>query len=639
MALVGDVRSLKRSVTGPSLIGAPAILEHFMPHGMCFAWQRNILLLSVVSDGLIALAYFSIPLTLLSFGVKRRDLPFKWLFAMFGTFIVACGTSHLFGIWTIWHPDYWQDVGVKAFTAVISIVTAVALVRIVPKALALRSPEDLERLNVRLEIATAELQATIESLGDGIIVFGEDRTPLRVNSVAAAFLKELDWLKRVCVDGNGVVLPEERWPSAMAFATGDPQMNVLVGMSDEPHRRWFLISATPLIFKEGSTAGRRVVVSIRDVTEMKAREIEQRNYARQLHSLHLIATMTTGYRKEQIDAALLAGLEPLGIERAFLGAIDITTDELVVESSVSAPGATTTPIPVGHRFKLRETFVGRSIESKAVITVLDLVTEARLCGLSHYESSGSYIAVPIYIDGSPYGAVGFIGNSVRTVPFSAENIEFVQLAGDLVSSAIQRAMQSERLDSLAFFDALTGLPNRVLLYDRLVQTILASQRRGERFSVLFLDLDGFKAVNDHFGHASGDAVLKVVAARLKESLRESDTVARLGGDEFVIVGTGVATLADATTFAERILRTMRLPITDGDNVHELTASIGVSFYPIDGTEMNTLIEQADIALYEAKQTGKNRVSFASARPASPASVARSTFERSAVHSRVRTPDA
>jgi PAS domain-containing protein len=366
-----------------------------MPHGMYFAWQRDLLLLDVVSDALIALAYFSIPLTLLLFAAKRRDLPFKWLFAMFGTFILACGTSRVFGIWTIWHPDYWLEGTVKAFTAVISIVTAVALVKIVPKALALRSPEDLERLNVRLEVVTAELQATIESLGDGLIVYDEDRTLLRINSVAAEIMQELDRLGRVCVDGNGEHFPEERWPSTLAFATGEPQTNVLIGISNELTCRWLLVSATPLVFKKGSTGAMRVVLSIRDVTEMKAREIEQRNYARQLHALHVIATMTTGYRKEQIDAALLAGLEPLGLERAFLGAIDITTDELVVECSVSLPGATTTPLPVGHRFKLRETFVGRHIERREVTTVLDFVTEARKLGFSHYESSGSYIAVPI----------------------------------------------------------------------------------------------------------------------------------------------------------------------------------------------------------------------------------------------------
>ncbi len=590
-----------------------------MPHGTCFAWQQNVLLLHVVSDALTAFAYFSIPVVLVFFAGKRGDLPFKWLFVMFGAFIVTCGTTHLLAIWTIWRPDYWFEGSIKALTAVISIGTAFALVKVVPKALAFRSPGELERLNVRLEIATAELRATVEILGDGILVYAQDRTILRSNSAATEMMRDVNRYGRVVVQGDGAVLPEERWPSVLAFASGESQTGMLIGTGDATDRRWYLVSATPLLFTEDRTAVTRVVMSMRDVTELKARETEQRSYTRQLYALHLIATMTSGDRTEQIEGALRAGLEPLGLEGAYFGAIDVSTGDFVIECSLGAADGALGGFDVGKRYPLRNTFIGRAIEQKHVLAILDLEAEARRTGYTHYKGGRAYIAVPIFIDGSAYGAIGFIGITPRAIPFSRENVEFVQLAGDLVASAIQRAVQSERLDALDFFDALTGLPNRVLLYDRVVQTILASQRRGERFAVLFLDLDGFKAVNDNFGHGCGDNVLKVVAARLKEALRESDTVARLGGDEFVIVGAGIATMADAATFAERILRTMRRPIADGENVHELSASIGVSFYPVDGIEMKSLIDRADLALYEAKRAGKNRVSFASSLP-EPASI-------------------
>ena len=94
--------------------------DRFMPHGMCFAWERGVLALHVISDSVIALAYLSIPITLAVFAIKRRDLPFKWLIAMFATFIVSCGTTHILGVWTIWHPDYWIDGWAKAVTAVVS---------------------------------------------------------------------------------------------------------------------------------------------------------------------------------------------------------------------------------------------------------------------------------------------------------------------------------------------------------------------------------------------------------------------------------------------------------------------------------------------------------------------------------------
>jgi diguanylate cyclase (GGDEF)-like protein len=581
---------------------------------MCFAWQRNVLLLHVVSDGLIALAYFSIPLTLAIFAAKRRDLPFKPLFAMFGTFIVACGMTHVLAIWTIWHPDYWLDGWVKAFTAGISIVTAIALVGLVPKALALRSPRELEKLNGCLEAASFETQATIENLGDGVLVLDAELRTLRVNKSAKRLLAIQAACDHKAVDADGGYVPPGRWPATTVRSTAQPQSAVM-GFGCDGDRRWIAVYATPLRLPGSSAELDRIIVSMRDVTDMKEREEKQREYARQLRSLHLIASMTTGHRKEQIDAALLVGLQPLGLERAFLGKIDNETNELVIESSVAIDGCTSDSIAVGARYPLQQTFIGPAIDNRDALTVLDLAAEREVSGHSHYGGTGSYIAVPIFVDGVAYGAIGFIASAPRKSPFAPETIEFVKLAGDLIASALVRAAQNERLDSLAFFDALTGLPNRVLLYDRLVQTILASQRRAERFAVLFLDLDGFKAVNDRFGHAAGDVVLKVVATRLTETLRESDTVARLGGDEFVVIGAGIATLHDAHTFADRIMTAIQEPIMDGDQTYRLSASIGVSFYPMDGTEMNALIERADIALYTAKHSGKNRVEFFSQEPA------------------------
>ncbi len=129
-----------------------------MPHGMCFSWQPNVLFLHVLSDASIALAYFSIPLLLVRFTQQRGDLPFKPLFWLFGAFIVACGTTHLLAIWVIWHPDYWLEGGVKAFTAVVSLAAAATLVPLIPKALALRSPRELERLNLDLTAALTDLE-------------------------------------------------------------------------------------------------------------------------------------------------------------------------------------------------------------------------------------------------------------------------------------------------------------------------------------------------------------------------------------------------------------------------------------------------------------------------------------------------
>lgn len=145
----------------------------FMPHGHCYFWKPEIIGLHVTSDALIALAYYSIPLTLVYFTRKRRDVPYPWMFMMFGAFIVACGTTHLLEIWSIWHSTYWLSGLVKAITALLSVATAVLLVKLVPQALLLRGPADLARLNMdlesRVQARTEELARTNRSLQEEIL--------------------------------------------------------------------------------------------------------------------------------------------------------------------------------------------------------------------------------------------------------------------------------------------------------------------------------------------------------------------------------------------------------------------------------------------------------------------------------------
>ena len=123
----------------------------FMPHGVCYTWSSNLLALHVISDALIAAAYFSIPIALAYFVRKRRDLPFHWIFMLFGIFIVACGSTHLMDIWTIWQPYYWLAGAVKGVTAAASVPTAIALVLLIPHALAMPSTSELRAAKQALE--------------------------------------------------------------------------------------------------------------------------------------------------------------------------------------------------------------------------------------------------------------------------------------------------------------------------------------------------------------------------------------------------------------------------------------------------------------------------------------------------------
>jgi diguanylate cyclase (GGDEF)-like protein/PAS domain S-box-containing protein len=165
---------------------------------------------------------------------------------------------------------------------------------------------------------------------------------------------------------------------------------------------------------------------------------------------------------------------------------------------------------------------------------------------------------------------------------------------------------SLRMSHLAQHDGLTDLPNRALLDDRLTQAIAFARRRRGRLAVLFLDVDEFKGINDSLGHAAGDRLLQSVSERLLGSVRGSDTVSRLGGDEFVIVLAEVTDASDAASGADKILRAFGAPHRIGRHELQVTASIGVVTYPEDGIDAPTLMRNADLAMYHAKGSGRNR---------------------------------
>ena len=171
-----------------------------------------------------------------------------------------------------------------------------------------------------------------------------------------------------------------------------------------------------------------------------------------------------------------------------------------------------------------------------------------------------------------------------------------------------RAMRL-KMTHLAQHDFLTDLPNRLLLNDRITQAISLSRRHSKPLAVLFLDLDGFKHINDSLGHEIGDKVLQLVAHRLVACVRASDTVSRHGGDEFVVLLSEVADAGDAAFLAERILSALEIPYAISERDVHLSASIGISIYPQDGHDADFLIKSADTAMYQAKGKGSNNYHF------------------------------
>ena len=183
-------------------------------------------------------------------------------------------------------------------------------------------------------------------------------------------------------------------------------------------------------------------------------------------------------------------------------------------------------------------------------------------------------------------------------------------AAELVQSNAELQRSATQLNYFANHDSLTGLPNRKLFYDRLNQAIDWANDQKQLVALLFLDLDGFKQINDTKGHDMGDLLLKAVAHRLIGSLRGSDTVARLGGDEFTVLLPGIPSSQDAARVSTKLLTTLAKPFELEGHLISITSSIGICLYPNQASDLETLVKEADNAMYRAKQSGKGRYEFA-----------------------------
>jgi diguanylate cyclase (GGDEF)-like protein len=224
-------------------------------------------------------------------------------------------------------------------------------------------------------------------------------------------------------------------------------------------------------------------------------------------------------------------------------------------------------------------------------------------------AAASCCVVPITIDGEVAGwlSAAVLGDPSRLAPSADLEARLHGLAGQ-ASAALRNAHLVEQIRYQVLHDPLTGLPNRTLILDRADQMLLSGQRDGMPVSALFLDLDGFKQINDTLGHEAGDTLLQAVAARLNSVVRHCDTLARLGGDEFVVLVTGADAHTGPRSVAQRLLDVMREPfVLEGTTSTPVcvTASIGIATAG-QGCSSGELLRNADLALYRAKAAGRNR---------------------------------
>src|SRR5262245_13996970 len=239
----------------------------------------------------------------------------------------------------------------------------------------------------------------------------------------------------------------------------------------------------------------------------------------------------------------------------------------------------------------------------------DLTTDTRFPESPPLRKLGvrSGIQVPIFGSAGTFGILSAHARADRH--FGPDDASFLQSVANILAVAIERKNAQDRLERLAQFDSLTGLPNRHLFHDRLLKTMAHARRSGQPMAVLFIDLDRFKLVNDTQGHTAGDKLLQEASTRLLGCVRSGDTVGRFGGDEFGAIVSDLAKAGDAGVVAQKVLDALAEPFKLDAHDTYVSASIGITLFPTDGDNPEALVMNADTAMYRAKEQGRNTYQY------------------------------
>jgi diguanylate cyclase (GGDEF)-like protein len=359
-----------------------------------------------------------------------------------------------------------------------------------------------------------------------------------------------------------------------------------------------LTQATLMRLVRLATMQARTYRSLRESRHAEAalRESEGRfrNLARLGHS-----ALVQRQPAELVEQAASAVIDALAAEAVAYVEVEAGSDELMLRTVFTRAGRDAGPGPLDCR---PDDPLSRAMAGSQLVLADGAQAPFMWAGPLR-----SAILMPVRTDDRVRGVL--CAYCALPAAFGAEEINFMRATSSVLSTALQRIDSEARLAYLAQFDPLTGLPNRALLADRLSQTIVLAKRRNLPVAVLFIDLDGFKAVNDTLGHAGGDQLLREVAGRLQSAVRTGDTVARISGDEFAIVLPELVRPEDAALVAQKVIESLAESLRVQDSEVFVTASVGIAAFPADGADADTLIGAADAAMYRAKQTGRNAYQF------------------------------
>jgi len=339
-----------------------------------------------------------------------------------------------------------------------------------------------------------------------------------------------------------------------------------------------------------------VLVTIRPAGTEQAPESGKR--VERLEALWQLVVRRGFAGAEQVNAILREGVGGIGLETAILGRV--AGSDLATEFVVDAP------LEPGERVPITHSLARDALRGAGTFAVIDTERDSMFKDI--VPSVRAFLSAAFRVEEERW-VVSFASATPREAPFEESDWHYVDNVVEALSRSIERRESEARIEALAYSDALTTLPNRVALLARLDETILEAERLAIRVAVLFIDIDGFKAVNDTIGHRGGDEVLAEVAQRLRSTLRREEFIGRLGGDEFAIIMTHVNQRHQIESIAQRIGSVLTAPFAVGDQRFSLAASIGVAIYPDDATTRDDLLAVADAAMYQAKEQGGARIRF------------------------------
>ncbi|MFZ3204348.1 MAG: diguanylate cyclase [Pseudomonas sp.] len=332
----------------------------------------------------------------------------------------------------------------------------------------------------------------------------------------------------------------------------------------------------------------------RDITRRKHAEAMQAALYAISEAAQSVGDLQTLYRQvhEVISQVLPA-------ENFSVALYDAANDQLSFPYYVDQFDAPPPPMPLGSG-----SFSAEVIRTGEALLLTAEQMPAKIGSVAGKHSLDG-LGVPLMSGPDTIGAL-VLQNYSGTLRYNEQDKELLQFVSSQLAAAIERKRTHSRLEFLAQYDQLTELPNRALFLDRLRSSLQRAQRDSLRLAVLYLDMDNFKQINDTFGHTAGDHLLREVAHRLRQCVRESDTVGRLGGDEFAVLLDNIGKQEDVTVVAEKILVSLSAPYLLEGNMLLSAPSLGIALYPEHGQSDLHLIRHADEAMYVAKRSGGKR---------------------------------